>query len=52
MMPPMPAICYNDNEAVLNLQVPVSLKNFLFPVETDESLLETYMAAVATETVK
>ena len=34
------------------LQVPVNLKNFLYPVETDESMLETYMAVLDTETLK
>ena len=36
----------------LLLQIPVKLNNFLYPVEKDESLLETYMAAVAADSVK
>ena len=36
----------------LILQNPVNLNNYLYPIETDESMLETYMAALASETLK
>ena len=39
-------------QCVANSQVPVNLNNYLYPVESDESMLETYMAALTSETLK
>ena len=36
----------------LPIQIPINLNNYLYPVESDETILETYMAALASETLK
>ena len=33
-------------------QVPLKVENFLYPLETDGALLEMYMTAIATATVR
>ena len=44
---PLPII-----KCVADSQIPVNLNNYLYPIESDESMLETYMAALASETLK
>lgn len=36
----------------LPIQIPINLNNYLYPVESDETMLDTYMAALASETLK